>query len=149
MNPPTVTTAPVSTEARASLLAHADADSVVELAEQVIETTGLPTVLAGPEVGMVMLQVREPVVGERFHLGEVVVTTAEVELAGARGWSMRLGRDRVATLAAAVVDAAAQLDGFAVEVDELCRRTGDALARADEASWAQLAPTAVRFEELD
>lgn len=140
---------PFTVERRAELLARAAADDVVELAEQIVAAAGLPTVLAGPDVGMVMLQVREPVAAERFHLGEVVVTSAEVDLAGARGWSMRLGRDRVATLAAAVCDAAAELTVMVDEIERLCRRTEAGLANADRDEWARLAPTAVSFEVLD
>ena len=80
----------LTVERRAALLARSAPNQVVALAEDVVAVTGLPKVLAGPDVGMVMMQVHEPVAAERFHLGEVVVTSAEVDLAGARGWSMRL-----------------------------------------------------------
>lgn len=92
------------------------------------------------------MQVREPVCAERFHLGEVVVTRAEVEVAGARGWAMRLGTDRVATLAAAVCDAVATTGGtFAddvVALYETARRRRDD-DKADE--WRAIAPTNVNF----
>lgn len=68
------------------------------------------TVLSGPEVGVVALQVREPIARERFYLGEALVTRAEVDLGGTRGWAMRMGSDRMATLAAAVLDAEASAD---------------------------------------
>lgn len=138
-----------SDEERAALLARADAVAVTELAERIIEVVGAPTVLAGPETGMVMLQVREPVVAERFHLGEVVVTRAEVDLAGRRGWAMRLGRDRLATLAAAVCDAAGGAGVLATDVEALCRTTAESDQARDRDAWDRLAPTTVRFEELD
>ncbi|HSL58535.1 MAG TPA: phosphonate C-P lyase system protein PhnG, partial [Acidimicrobiales bacterium] len=99
--PPTTLTR----ERRAELLAAAPAESLIALAERCLADGTDPVVVAGPEVGMVMLTVREPVARERFHLGEVLVTRAEVELDGARGWAMRAGDDRLATLAAAVLDA--------------------------------------------
>lgn len=136
-------------ERRAGLLARAVVDEVVDLAERIVALVGPPTVLAGPDVGMVMLQVREPVAGERFHLGEVVVTSAEVDLDGARGWSMRMGRDRVATLAAAVCDAAAELTVLADEIDGLCARTADRLTAVEQDEWTRLAPTAVSFEGME
>jgi alpha-D-ribose 1-methylphosphonate 5-triphosphate synthase subunit PhnG len=107
------------------------------------------TVLAGPEVGMVMMQVREPVVEERFYLGEVLVTSCTVEVAGATGWCVRAGDDRVATLAAALLDgaAAARLPA-ANEVETLCRTIEDRRVRARAAEWAELEPTIVAFEEL-
>lgn len=134
---------------RAALLARAETAALTELAERIIDVAGAPTVLAGPETGMVMLQVREPVVAERFHLGEVVVTRAEVELAGCRGWAMRLGRDRLATLAAAVCDAAAAVGVLSTDVEALCRATAESERARDRDAWDRLAPTTVRFEELD
>lgn len=134
---------------RAELLAIADAAEVVALAETCVDRFGDPVVIVPPEVGLVVMQVREPVCSERFHLGEVVVTRAEVEMAGARGWAMRLGTDRVAALAAAVCDAVASKDGaLADDVELLCRTTERERAAARDAEWDAIAPTIVRFEEL-
>lgn len=139
-----------TTEQRAELLARADAGELIELAERCIAELGEPTVLVAPEIGLVMLQVREPVCEERFHLGEVVVTRCEVQLGGSLGWCMRPGVDRIAALAAAVCDAVAGNGGsLAAEVLELCGRTADAHERARNAEWAALAPTEVTFEELE
>jgi len=146
MTPPPPT---LSVGERAELLAIAEGDAMVELAEASLAAFGEPVVIAPPEVGLVVMQVREPVCAQRFHIGEVVVTRAEVEVAGARGWAMRLGTDRVATLAAAVCDAVAANGGtLADDVVALCetarRRRDD--ATADE--WRAIAPTIVNFEEL-
>lgn len=140
----------MSVEERAQLLAVAASDDLVALAERCLDLHGEPQLLIAPETGLVMLQVREPVRRERFHLGEVVVTRAEVHLGGQRGWSMRLGRDRLATLAGAICDAVAYGGGpLADEVADLCRRTRDAQATAEAEMWADLAATTVAFEELD
>ncbi len=130
---------------------------MIELSERILGTPGVTealTVLHRPETGTVVLQVREPVCRERFYLGEVVVTRAEVAIAGSRGWAMRMGADRMSTLAAAVCDAIAATDRdewhhLAVEVAELCVRTGDRRASELDREWADLAPTAVAFEALD
>ncbi len=136
-------------ERRSELLARADADELAELAERCLGRGDVA--LAGPvTVGTLRLQVREPVVGDRFVLTDVLACRAEVVCDGRRGWAMRLGDDRRATLAAAVCDLEAATDGpFADEVDALCRRTASRLeaARADE--WRELEPTEVRFEELE
>lgn len=137
-------------ERRCELLAAADVDGLVALAERCLDDGADVTVLAGPDVGTVALQVREPIVGERFFVGDALVTRAEVALDGARGWSMRMGSDRVATLAAAVLDAEVEARRpRAAEVVDLCLATEQALAAADHAEWADLAPTEVQFEELD
>lgn len=142
---------PTRREGRAALLALADRDRLVELAADCLrDDEDQLIVVHAPETGMVMLQVREPVVGERFHLGEVVVTRAEVVFRGAQGWTMRLGTDHEATLAGAICDAEFEADGPGrAAVDDLCRDTARRRAADDAAEWAELAPTAVEFEELD
>ncbi len=139
----------VSVNERAELLAVAESGAVVELAESCLAKFGDPVLVAPPEVGLVVMQVREPVGAERFHLGEVVVTRAEVEITGARGWAMRLGNDRVATLAAAVCDAVAANGGpLAGDVASLCETTRRRQAEAAADEWHDIAPTIVTFEEL-
>jgi alpha-D-ribose 1-methylphosphonate 5-triphosphate synthase subunit PhnG len=138
---------------RTELLARAEADEVRQLAEAFLSRRNITEelqVVSPPEVGMVMMQVREPVCKERFHLGEVVVTRAEVAVAGARGWAMRQGADRETALAAALLDACAEHDrGLATEVVALCERTAERLAAEERREWDELRATAVSFEELD
>jgi len=134
---------------RAELLAVAEEDELVALADRCLEAAPGTRVTEPPSVGTIPLCVREPVVGERFILADVLATQAGVEHRGQRGWAMRLGDDAAATLAAAICDAeAASGTGLAREVDLLCRRTER--HRADEAAreWAELARTEVHFQEL-
>jgi alpha-D-ribose 1-methylphosphonate 5-triphosphate synthase subunit PhnG len=134
---------------RAELLAAAGRGALVALADRAIEAE-VPLLVSGPEVGMVMLQVREPVCEERFYLGEVLVTRAEVELRGTRGWAMRMGEDREATLAAALLDAEVESCGpLTDEVLDMLATVADRLRRERAADWAELAPTEVRFDGLD
>ncbi|MHA6625427.1 phosphonate C-P lyase system protein PhnG [Pseudonocardia sichuanensis] len=142
-------TAPVLAERRAELLAVATRDDLVALADRITADAAC-RVERGPEVGMVVLEVREPVAGERFHLTEVLVTEARVSVDGAPGWAMRTGDDRLAALAAAVCDAAAEAGhALAPEVERLCAETADRQAAETAAELARVAPTAVAFEELD
>ncbi len=137
-------------ERRCGLLAIADPQALVDVADRCLADGTRPTVLVGPEVGLTMLDVREPVCGDRFYLGEVLVTRAEVELGGARGWAMRMGGDRVATLAAAVCDAEVEAGrARAGDVEALCKRTAASAEAADAASRVEIAATEVRFEEMD
>ena len=140
----------VEIERRAELLAAASADDVRTCADHCLAVLGDPVVVEAPTTGIVMMQVREPVERERFHLGEIVVTRAEVDLAGRRGWAMRMGSDRVGALAAAICDAAAQADGPAAQrVDELLDETARDRHRREDDMAAKLHPTIVSFEELD
>ena len=136
-------------EGRAGLLALAGSAELVALADGCLADGVRLTVLVAPEVGCVATEVLEPVGRERFLLGDVLACRAEVELAGSRGWAMRLGDDRVAVLAAAVCDAEVEAGRpMAAAVEALCRRVADRVAEADAAEWAALAPTVVAFEEL-
>jgi alpha-D-ribose 1-methylphosphonate 5-triphosphate synthase subunit PhnG len=130
-------------------LAVAEPDELRVLADACLDDGVDVRVLVGPEVGCVSTQVREPVAGERFLIGDVLACRAEVELAGQRGWAMRLGDDRASVLAAAGLDAeAAAARPRAADVDELCRAVARRQADRDEREWAELAPTIVAFEEL-
>lgn len=134
---------------RAELLAVADVAELVDVAEVMLERLGAPKVSVPAETGLIMMQVREPVCRDRFHVGEVVVTRAEVTWFGSTGWSMRLGSDRTAAMAAALCDAAGELDEGRVIVEELCCRIEDRVVAEAAAEWAALVPTVVEFEELD
>jgi alpha-D-ribose 1-methylphosphonate 5-triphosphate synthase subunit PhnG len=142
-------TPPVLAERRAELLAAAARDDLVALADRITADAACQ-VDRQPEVGMVVLEVREPVAGERFHLTEVLVTEARVTVDGAPGWAMRAGDDRLATLAAAVCDGAAEAEhALAPEVEALCAATAERHAAETAQEHARVAPTAVAFEELD
>src|SRR6201996_4275687 len=100
-------TAVITREERLALLAAAPCDELVDAADSCLAAASSFAVVTPPLVGCVPAQVREPVRRERFFLGAVLVCTAEVEFDGVRGWAMRLGDDRAAVLAMAVLDAAA------------------------------------------
>jgi alpha-D-ribose 1-methylphosphonate 5-triphosphate synthase subunit PhnG len=141
--------APLPPGRRAELLAVAEESELVALADRCLEAAQDTRVIEPPTVGTIPLCVREPVVGERFILADVLATQAEVEHRGQRGWAMRLGDDAAATLAAAICDAeAASGQGLAREVDLLCRRAERSRAEEAAREWAELARTEVQFEEL-
>lgn len=140
---------PLGRAKRCGLLALAQADELKELADACLADGVDVRVLVAPEVGFVSAQVREPVADERFLLGDVLACRAEVEMAGHRGWAMRLGDDRAAVLAAAVLDAEVEAGrAHAADVDRLCRAVAVRQAECEEREWAELAPTIVEFEEL-
>jgi alpha-D-ribose 1-methylphosphonate 5-triphosphate synthase subunit PhnG len=144
---------PLTTGRRAELLAVAEESDLVEVAERclqaVLDDEPETIVVEPPTVGTIPLSVREPVVGQRFILADVLATQAEVEHRGHRGWAMRLGDNATAALAAAICDAeAGSGGGLADEVELLCRRTERNLADRAASEWEELARTEVRFEEL-
>lgn len=137
-------------EELAGLLATAAAAPLRHLADAVLETSPPPVLLDGPTVGTAPLHVREPVERIRFGLIDVLVTRAEIELDGHRGWAMRMGDDRASTLAAAVCDAEVQRNGpLAADVLALCELVAAEHVADRARRWAELEPTIVHFEELD
>ncbi|MFD1812435.1 phosphonate C-P lyase system protein PhnG [Rhodococcus gannanensis] len=144
-----MTSPPLTRDRAAELLARAAADDLVALADECLTDGAELTVLSGPEVGTIAAQVREPIAHDRFLLGDVLACRAEVSLNGQRGWAVRLGDNRIATLAAAVCDAELAADRPGSQrVLDLCARVAGEHATADRDEWAALAPTVVRFEEL-
>jgi len=135
---------------RASMLAQADADALAEVADECLVTAPAPQVHHGPDVGTIMLTVREPVETTRFHLGEVLVTRCQVEHRGVTTWAMRMGDDRASTLAAAVCDAEVIAGGPAAgTVERLVTETRRQLDAERAEEWRELEPTIVAFEEMD
>lgn len=146
-----MTSAPISTrERRAELLSAATADELTALAERLVASGSVePTVVKAPKTGLVVMQVREPVAHERFFLGEVLVTECTVDVDGALGWAMREGDNRVAALAAAVLDAVVAADHpMTADVEQLCRRVAARREAARAAEWDEIAATVVEFEDL-
>jgi alpha-D-ribose 1-methylphosphonate 5-triphosphate synthase subunit PhnG len=150
-----MSTARTTREDRWALLAAARPDELIELADACLATADDFYVVVPPQVGYVSTQVREPILKQRFLLGDVLACRAEVELNGARGWALRLGADRAAVLAMAILDAALAGAGAAGDgggpaggIDRLCVDLA-ARRRLDEAAeWTELADTVVEFEEL-
>jgi alpha-D-ribose 1-methylphosphonate 5-triphosphate synthase subunit PhnG len=139
----------LSREERFALLAVATGEELIEVADACLGDGVDPVLLVAPEVGCVSTQVREPILRERFLLGDALACHAEVEVNGVRGWAMRLDDDRPAVLAMAILDAVGEADGVgARRVDDLCERVAERLRRQDAEEWAELAPTIVEFEEL-
>lgn len=140
----------MNADRRAELLAVADRTTLIALAERYVASEPRPTVVVAPEVGTIVLEVRDPIAHDRFHLSEVLACRAEVLVEGGHGWAIRLGDDRMATLAAAICDAAAEAGGsLRPAVEALCADAAALVQAQRAAEWAELAPTEVTFEELD
>jgi alpha-D-ribose 1-methylphosphonate 5-triphosphate synthase subunit PhnG len=119
----------ITREERLALLAAASSDELIDAADSCLAVASAFAVVTPPAVGCVPAQVREPILRQRFFLGDVLACTAEVEFDGVRGWAMRLGDDRAAVLAMAILDAAAVCSpDLAREVDALCEQAADRYA---------------------
>lgn len=126
-----------------------DAAAVIDLASRCLAETDDIVVTRPPTVGSVVTQVREPVAELRFILADVLACQAEVTLRGKVGWAMRMGSDRLATLAAAVCAAEYESGGpHRDDVIALCDQSHTRREQARAAEWERLAPSIVEFEEI-
>jgi alpha-D-ribose 1-methylphosphonate 5-triphosphate synthase subunit PhnG len=135
---------------RAEILCMASADEIADWVDELIDSDCEISVRRAPEVGVVMLQIQEPVANDNFYLGEVLVTRSEVEVDGFGGWSMRMGDDPTGALACALIDAWAVSSIEATNAVDL--RCALVLARCWEqeiVQWEELRKTEVRFDELE
>jgi alpha-D-ribose 1-methylphosphonate 5-triphosphate synthase subunit PhnG len=130
------------------LLARADRGLLIEAADAVLGDYEAST-LDGPQLGTVLFQVREPIEHRRFYLGDVLVTEARVRIADCDGWSMRLGDDPEATVAAAVCDAALQFaNPHHARLLALCASTDHEIRARRQSELDEVEETAIKFEEL-
>ena len=97
-----------------------------------------------------MQQVREPVERRPFNLGEVVVTPAEVELDGERGFTMHTGKSERAAFSGAIVDAAIA-GGHEREQEMIAALQAAAERREAERTrqWSESEHTAVTFQTME
>lgn len=135
---------------RFELIAACEEATLATFANEVLEDDPPLSVRQDPRPQLLMQQVREPVERRPFNLGEVLVTPAEVDLAGTRGFAMVSGKAERAALSGAIVDAAVaanhELTPSIVEALE------DASTRQRERrqqAWAESKHTTVEFETME
>ncbi|GAB3300765.1 phosphonate metabolism protein PhnG [Epidermidibacterium keratini] len=136
----------------AGLLAQADRDAVVALADEIIAALDDPAqcrITRAPQVGAIQVQVREPIAAHRFVIADALATNVEVRLGDQGGWAIRLGDDATAVTAQAICDAEYAASGeYAGQIATLCRSTAQQIAHDRAAHWRDLQPTIVEFEEV-
>lgn len=106
-------------------------------------------VLRKPETGLVMMNVTDCFTTD-FHLGEVLVTTAEVTYAGRRGWGMIMGDEADRALLLAVLDALPieREDSLVQEVRNELHRWYEQAITDNENEQRLAAVTRVNFETM-
>jgi len=123
-------------------------DVLKGLAEEALEKALEVTVEIPPAAVLLMARVRETVNGDRFNLGEVLMTRCELTLDGEPGWGMVAGDDPERAVCAAILDAASRKeDLFAGLEGELALQLAF-VREARRERWARVQPTRVEFEEM-
>ncbi|MDD5723476.1 MAG: phosphonate C-P lyase system protein PhnG [Syntrophales bacterium] len=103
-------------------------------------------VIAPPESGFIMMTVKDSF-GTGFHLGEVLVTRAEVEVDGERGYAMAMGGDHAKVMMIAVINAVLKTGDRARIIGKIKTEERKLVKKIDE-ERALIASTRVSFEVM-
>jgi alpha-D-ribose 1-methylphosphonate 5-triphosphate synthase subunit PhnG len=131
-----------------NVIAAAEEDEVVTMLDQ-LWSAGQFCVQRAPRTGLIMYTVRDPF-DTPFHLGEVLVSEAQVVMDGYAGCGMICGDEPKRALLLAAVEAAERsgrvstLDGVGAFIDRLEKRSTAQTARLSKIAAA----TEVRFESM-
>lgn len=131
------------------IFALGGAGFLASLAEEVLSEAERSRVLQEPAAGLVMMEAADPVTGASFFVGEVLVTSCQVEVGELVGCAVVMGDEPERARAAAVLDAALQGPGggrqrLVAALEEERRVQAD---RGME--WALAARTRVQFETME
>ena len=144
----------LSREDWCGLLALADDEKLCTLIDEILSSSGAfgdVQLLRQVQTGTAQLIVREPVVEERFIIGDSLVTVAEVSFRGTMGWAMRTGSNHHAAVSAAVADAilTSSIRELQDTLLEFLQDVSKSVERERQREWAMVSATAIEFEELD
>ncbi len=129
-----------------TILTHTPAAEVKTLAEAILPVLGDVRVLIN-RTGLVMLPYTDSAEGAIFHLGEVLVSEAHIELAtGIQGYALCTGRDLVQALAIAVLDAALTANIQTEKITAFLQDQQQAQAAADDLLLRKVEATRVEME---
>lgn len=134
---------------RTQVLVDGDRNLRLDLAREVLEAHEAQW-LSPPQRGLVMVQLREGARGSLFYLGEVLVSEARVQVAGAVGIGLIAGDRAEDAEALALIDAA--LNAGLPETrswQEQLRSEADRLHRQRAADETRLLETRVSFETME
>ena len=135
---------------RFELIAACEGETLGRFANDVLADDLSLFVRQEPRPQLIMQQVQEPVERRPFNLGEVLVTPAEVDLDGARGFAMVPGKSERAALSGAIVDAA--VAGGHRATADIVEALEDVDARRREQrrrTWAESKHTTVDFQSME
>jgi len=135
---------------RFELIAACERAMLARFANDVLDADPPLSVRQEPRPQVLLQRVRDPVERRPFNLGEVVVTPAEVDLDGSRGFAMLPGKAERAALSGAIVDAAvaaghAETPAIVDALDDVAARQREQRRR----DWAESKHTAVEFETME
>ncbi len=135
---------------RFEMIAVCDDETLVGHADAILDGSTPVRIRQEPTPKLVMQRVREPVEGRPFNLGEVLVTSAEVELGDARGFAMVGGKAEAKAVSGAIVDAAVAAGhprAGAIAAD--LEAAADAREQRRRREWAESRATTISFDTME
>lgn len=138
----------MSPERRFAALSLAERDVLSATAELILAAAPTTTVVRGPRTATMLVELTESVQEQPFHVGEVVVSEAEVRVEGHAGHGLVVGDDIERALAAAVCDAAAEAGVLLADVEALVRSTEERVRRERAARVRRVAGTRVTMDVI-
>ncbi|MEE2945738.1 MAG: phosphonate C-P lyase system protein PhnG [Pseudomonadota bacterium] len=128
-----------------SILARSGGEALKAFGETLIPQLGDIDVQKS-QTGLVMLPMRDTAQGTAFHLGEVLVSEAQIKRGDLQGYGMRKGRDLEAAMAMALVDLAVQSDVALDDCQAFVSRQKDIQDAEDRATLCEVEATRVNME---
>lgn len=128
-----------------SILSNVPADRIKPFVDSILPELGDIHVLQN-RTGLVMLPYTDTVQGTVFHLGEVLVAEAHVQIDGHDGYGACMGRDLVQALAIAVLDAALQAERMTEPIWGFIRGEQARQEQAEQTLLRQVEATRVEME---
>jgi alpha-D-ribose 1-methylphosphonate 5-triphosphate synthase subunit PhnG len=105
------------------------------------------SIVKEPQAGLVMMSARDPFDTD-FYVGEVLVTEAEVEYMGRKGYAMVMGDDPDRALARASLDALEQAGYVGKEIKRHLERQTRKVSSVERKEEALVRSTRVSFETM-
>ena len=133
------------TDAPLDTLARAEPTALKAFAEGLIPHLGDIEVRRS-RTALVMLPMRDTAQGTNFHLGEVLVSEAQIERQGTIGYGMVRGHDLERAMAMALVDLALTAGVQTNACSDFIDIQSQALAAADETRLRKVEATRVNME---
>jgi len=134
-------------EERFEIIAVSEKASILELAEEILKDTEVK--ILKEQTGMIMARASDSVVGAVFNLGEVLVTEAEVEIGGEKGYAMVLGMEPEKACAGAILDAAVETNHpLKNKISETLEEERKKTKERKRKLWGVVKPTKVEFEVM-
>lgn len=131
------------------IFALADVCVLHELAQSIVAAAEQVEILQEPTPSLVMMEVGDPVAGDSFYAGEVLVTSCQAVVDGRLGCATAIGDDEVRARAAALLDAALQNRAADATLWEQLVEVERRIEQAHRAESALAARTRVHFETME